>query len=301
MCEQPTETTRRRVIGALTTTAVVGLAGCSSDAAEVTTTGSETPSGGMADTEETAETSTDEGMTETTTGPGSQVRVVHAVPDAPNVDVYVDDEALLEDVPFRAVSEYYAVDSGDHDVRITAAGDPDTVVFEDTMSVPAEATLSIVAYGQLDGDAIEVTAFEDDASPAEDGQSRVRAVHLSPDAPAVDVAVAGESEPLVSGLEFGSASEYATVPAGDYTLEVRPAGESEAVASFDVSLQSGTGYSAFAMGYLQPGDAPADEPFDLTVAVDVEPSGETETAMTATGTGTANATETGTGTTTSSG
>lgn len=37
---------------------------------------------------------------------------------------------------------------------------------------------------------------------------------------------------------------------------------------FDVSVESGTVYSAFASGYLNPDEAPTDEAFDLRIAVD---------------------------------
>ncbi|MCL7418259.1 MAG: DUF4397 domain-containing protein, partial [Halalkalicoccus sp.] len=36
-------------------------------------------------------------------GEMAMVRVAHLSPDAPNVDVYVDDQAVLEDVPYRTV------------------------------------------------------------------------------------------------------------------------------------------------------------------------------------------------------
>ena len=38
--------------------------------------------------------------------PTAQVRVVHASPDAPNVDVLVNDKIELADVPYKGVSSY---------------------------------------------------------------------------------------------------------------------------------------------------------------------------------------------------
>src|SRR3954452_20792486 len=42
----------------------------------------------------------------------ARVRVVHASPDAPNVDVLVDDAKVLSDVPYLAASGYLAVPAG---------------------------------------------------------------------------------------------------------------------------------------------------------------------------------------------
>ncbi|WP_336023500.1 DUF4397 domain-containing protein [Halobellus salinisoli] len=282
-----THLSRRQFVGTVTAVTTVGLAGCGGDG---TGNGGEDDSGGTEETNGSPTTTETDAPTETeatteaeeTTTEGGDgdalVRVVHAAPDAPNVDVYVDDEAALSDVAFRSVSEYLSLAAGSYQVQITAAGDQETVVFDDEVEVSEGSATSLVALGELEAETFEVQAFEDDVSAAGAEESRVRALHASPDAPAVDVAVEGEEEPLISELAFGEASDYATVPSGAYTLEVRAAGESEAVASFDVELASMTGYTAFAMGYLNPDEAAADEPFDLTLATDTVESEATATA-----------------------
>ncbi|WP_231554233.1 DUF4397 domain-containing protein [Halobellus rufus] len=296
---------RRQFVGTVTAVTGVGLAGCSDGGANgdgdgdgVATDGTGTDgSPAETDTETATETETDTEGEPTEEGDGDAlVRVVHASPDAPNVDIYVDDESVLTDVAFRTVSEYLPLAAGSYQVRVTAAGDEETVVFDEEVSLSADSATTMAAIGELEAESFEVRAIEDDVSAPAEGESRVRAFHASPDAPAVDVAVEGEDEPLISELEFGAASEYATVPADAYTLEVRAAGETEAVATFDVDLAGATGYTAFAMGYLNPDEAPVDEPFDLTLATDTA-EGEAATTTegettTADGTGTAEETET---------
>ena len=39
----------------------------------------------------------------------AQVRVAHLAPDAPNVDVYVNDEPVLTDVPYTTISDYLSL------------------------------------------------------------------------------------------------------------------------------------------------------------------------------------------------
>ncbi|WP_256392590.1 DUF4397 domain-containing protein [Natronoarchaeum rubrum] len=206
----------------------------------------------------------------------AQLRAAHMSPDAPNVDVYVDGDAALEDVPYRAVSEYLELATGSHDVMITAAGDQDTVVFDETIEL-SDGAYSAVALGELaeENQPFAVELYEDDLSdPGE--MARVRLIHTSPDAPAVDVTLHGSGDVLFEDVAFGEAAT-AEVPAGSYTLEVRPATENndgEVAATFDVEVMSGGVYTAFATGYLMPGDAPADEPFDLEIAVDAEAGGD---------------------------
>jgi len=205
--------------------------------------------------------------------PEGCLRVAHMSPNAPNVDVYLNGDAVLENIPFGAVSDYLTVPAAEHEVEITAAGDPDTSVFSGPVTVAADTDYTVAAIGELGDDAdqpFEPLVLEDDNSGVGDDQSRLRVVHASPDAPAVDVTAAGGDAVLFDGVPY-SGSGYVEVASDDYTVEIRgdtDTNDGDVVADFDVSLNGGTVYTAFAAGYLTPGDEPADVPFDLVVAQD---------------------------------
>jgi halocyanin-like protein len=200
----------------------------------------------------------------------AMVRVAHMSPNAPNVDVYVDGSAALEDVPFGAVSAYLELPSGPHQVEITAAGDPDASVFDGELELAADTAYTVAAIGEL-GDmadeAFEPLVIEDDVSSPGSDTARLQAVHASPDAPAVDITAGGGETVLFDGVPYG-ASGAVEVPAGDYTVEIRgdtEGNDGDVVAEYDVSLAGDTVYTAFAAGYLSPGDEPAATPFNLLV------------------------------------
>ena len=204
----------------------------------------------------------------------AQLRVVHASPDAPAVDVTVDNETVLSNVSFGAVSDYLHVAAGPHQVRIAAADDPSTVVFDDEVTLAAGTMTTLAATGELSqgaGSAFAPVAYSDDAfAPAPD-EAAVRVVHLSPDAPAVDVTTANGTVVLADDLTFRNASDYLTVPAGDYTVAIRAATETNdgpVVTTVNLSLASGAAYSALAMGYLDPAAAPANTSFRVQPAED---------------------------------
>jgi len=263
------DTSRRRVLLGIGTVATVGLAGCGGEGGESSpteTVDSTETDGGMAPETET-ETDTDGGeMSEMAT-------VSHMSPDAPNVDVYVDGTAVLEDVAFGTTSSYLELAAGDHDVEITAAGDRSTSVFDDTITVEADTAYTVAAAGEVSDGADEAFAPEilvDDTSSPGGDTARLRLVHLSPDAPAVDVTAAGGDVVLFDGVDY-TESGSTELDADDYTVEVRGDTESndgDVVADFDVSLNGGTGYTAFAAGYLTPDDEPSDTGFDLFVTQD---------------------------------
>ncbi|WP_076609651.1 DUF4397 domain-containing protein [Natronorubrum thiooxidans] len=255
--------TRRRALSLIGATGAIGLAGCLG--------GDDNGDDGMDDGNGMDDDGTDDEMTDGGMDDAG-VRVAHLSPDAPNVDVYVDGDVVLEDVPYRAVSDYLELAPETYGVMITAAGDPDTVVFDDDVEV-GDGDYTIAALGELaeENQPFAPAVLEDDLSdPGED--ARIRLVHASPDAPAVDVTAGDGETVLFEGAAFGDAAAV-EVPPDMYTLEVRPATEDndgDVVATFDVEPMAGTVYSAFAVGYLEPEAAPANEAFDLEVVVDAE-------------------------------
>ena len=208
----------------------------------------------------------------------ANVRVAHLSPDAPAVDVFVDDEPVLEDVPFKTVSEYLELPAGTYNVKVAPAGEgPDAAVLEEDLDVSA-ADLTVVAIGEVadENQPLELAVFEDDNSDPGDDTARVRVVHASPDAPAVDVVPAGTDEALIEDLAYGDA-EYVEVPADSYQLCIYAAGEREGavLGPLEVEVAGGTVYSAFAVGYVTPDEAPADEPLDVVLTVDSEGADDT--------------------------
>lgn len=92
---------------------------------------------------------------------------------------------------------------------------------------------------------------EPDPDPLPQGPTaRVRVIHLSPDAPAVDV-YAGGASPAVRSLAFLSSTDAASLPAGRTELKITAAGASAAVATLsNVLLEADRDYTAFAFGKL---------------------------------------------------
>jgi hypothetical protein len=181
------------------------------------------------------------------------VRVLHASPDAPPVDVYAGDAELLSDVPFGVISEYLEVPAGDHRIQVFAAGsDPAAggAVIDATLTLAAGSMTTVAATNDVAS--IEAQVIPDAPAPVAD-QAQIRVVHLSADAPAVDVAPDG-AEPIVTDLAYPDATDYLTVPAGEYDLEVRPTGSTDVALQLDpLTLDAGSSYSAFAIGSLEGG------------------------------------------------
>lgn len=244
-----------RTIGAAGVTGFTGAAIVGADDEETTT------GGGMATGTETG--------TPAAGGP-AQVRVLHASPDAPAVDVYVAGDLAVEGLEFSTITAYLELAAGSYRVQVTPAGEsPDAAVIDTNVTVEAGMAYTVAAAGLVEN--IQAVVYVDDNELLA-GQARLRAVHLSPDAPAVDVAVA-DGPVLFQGLEFTFSSRYAAVDPGTYEIEIRPAGSEDVVASFPgVELQAETVYSAWALGLLE-----GEPAFGLKLTPDAGVGAEVET------------------------
>jgi Domain of unknown function (DUF4397) len=181
-------------------------------------------------------------------GGDAQVRVAHLSPDAPNVDVYVNGEPVLTDVPYTTVSSYLSLPAGTQQVTVYAAGDTSSPVIDVPVELTAGGAYTVAAVGLVTDGSIKAQVYQDDLRAPSAGNAKLRVIHASPDAGPVDVVPRG-GEPLATDLALPDDTPYAEVPAGTYTLDVNAAGTDQTVLTVpDAALASGGVYSAFAVG-----------------------------------------------------
>jgi len=177
----------------------------------------------------------------------ARVRIVHASPDAPNVDIWVNGSVAVSNMAFMDATDYLALAAGDYQVQVTPAGGAAAdAVIDATLTLEAGMDYTVAAVGQVAD--IEPLVLEDNNAAPAAGKAHIRVVHASPDAPNVDIAVAG-GPILLSNLAFPTASDYLPVDAGSYDLEVRPTGTDTSALDIDGFMaQAGTVYTVMAVG-----------------------------------------------------
>jgi hypothetical protein len=187
----------------------------------------------------------DMGLNET-----ASVMVVHASPDAPGVDLLIDNTKVnTAALNYPDNTGYLDVQAGRRNVKVNAAGTSTTVI-DANVDLTRDRNYSIFAINTLSS--IEPLVLEDDLTAPASGKAHVRFVHLSPDAPAVDVAVTN-GPVLFSNRAFKSATAFTPVDAASYNLEVRLAGTQTVVLTVpNVQLTSGSIYTIFARGFVAP-------------------------------------------------
>jgi hypothetical protein len=125
----------------------------------------------------------------------------------------------LEAGPVWQSSNFAEVPAGTYTVAVTPAGLSEPIVIGPVDLDLAAATDYLVVATDVLSMITPVILTADGSTPAA-GNGWVRFLHASPDAPAVDIAVADGGPVLFPNVSFQSFTEYAPVPAGTYDLEV---------------------------------------------------------------------------------
>ncbi|GAA0872381.1 hypothetical protein GCM10009117_15280 [Gangjinia marincola] len=210
----------------------------------------------------------------------ARVQVIHNSPDpdAQTVDVYLNDDLLLDDFQFRTATSFIDAPAGVPLTIDVAPGDSDDSgdsIFELTVTLDSDETYIIVADGVVtDPDAGEEFSLEVFTGARETGtdpaNTDVLVHHGSPDAPTVDVVETSvPAGIIVDDISYTDFQGYLSLPTADYTVSVTTADGATEVAAFSAPLatlgQDGAAITVLASGFLAP---EAGEPeFGLWVAL----------------------------------
>jgi hypothetical protein len=197
-----------------------------------------------------------------------RLRVVHAAPAAPAVDIYVsaqaDVNAPLEDIntatpaisgaAFKSISSLLDLAPSTYVVRVTGANSK-TVLFQTpTISLLAGANLTLVAVEQnnLTKSPISLISLGRTylASRSEyfDINAQVRVVHASPDVGAVDFLV--DSVLAQSAVSYGLNSAYTPIVSGTRNFKINNTGiTATSLVTTDTSIVASNSYSVYLMGF----------------------------------------------------
>jgi hypothetical protein len=184
--------------------------------------------------------------------PDPTVRVVHASPDAPAINVLVDGQPLVEGIAFGSASEYAALSPGDHQIQVvpTDGGAP---IIDQTATFDGWTSNILAIVGQMANIQLQTNAV--DITETEAGQARWRVINAVPDAPSISVGVPGNEEAMVDGVQFPNASDYQNVNPGTYELEVRNADSGQTLlAAPGIQVDAGQVYDLFALGQVATGN-----------------------------------------------
>jgi hypothetical protein len=163
----------------------------------------------------------------------TRVRVINLVPNAAAIDVRLDSTSVVSGLQFEQLTQYLTVDPGTHEFKVSADGGTTNVInLSINLSIAVDYTF--VVYGPVE--AINQQILIDTTSLIPNGGTfDIRVVNVATGISSVDLYLTppgtdlSVTAPSVSGVAFGAASFYASVPTGDYELRLTLGGSKEVI------------------------------------------------------------------------
>jgi hypothetical protein len=176
------------------------------------------------------------------------VRVIHTVPDAPNVDIYANDKLIIDNLAYGSYTDYLPIPEGKYKISLYVAGTKNSPVLANMLTVNKNSILTVAAVGTLSD--IGLQAITDANETRKPDIAMIRFVHLSPNAPAVDITLPNGAV-IFSNISFKHKTSYIDVVPMNYTLQVRVAGTSNVVLTVpNVNLNADKYYTVYAIGLV---------------------------------------------------
>lgn len=159
------------------------------------------------------------------TGAPGWVRLAHLSPDTTSVDVKVSSSSgqstlfALNGVAYGAVSPYEQLPGGSYTVTMVPAGSSASTspLLSAVIKVTPGTASTVAAFGS--NRKLTLKTFTDDLTPPPAGSARVRLIQASTKVPTVDVLTA-QGLSIAKSARAGSATSYASVPAGNWSLAI---------------------------------------------------------------------------------
>jgi hypothetical protein len=175
------------------------------------------------------------------------VRIIHAAPGSPAVDVYVNGASSATNLAFGSSTEFFAVPAGDSTkIQITATGGSlDKAIVNDTVTINQGQAYQFIVTGNPDD--VKLNESRLDLTPVATGQARLRLINASPDAGSVDLKIK-DGDTLFSDAGFRDVTDYRVIDAGSTILDAVKNGESQVIAEGTIDLKEANVYDVILIG-----------------------------------------------------
>jgi len=184
----------------------------------------------------------DDSSNDVNNGITARLRAVHVAPGTNSLDVLVGSTRLFTNIAYGQPTDYQEVATGSQTLALVATGD--TASYGSlTRTLELNQNYTLLATG-LPGTVEPVLLTDSSTAPAS-GRIRLRLVHASPSAGAVDVYVGPQDQdiasvtPTLSNVGTGTASDYLNLDAGTYRIRLTALGGKEALLDETVTLSEG--------------------------------------------------------------
>ena len=183
----------------------------------------------------------------------ADVRVVHASPDTPAVDVIANDDfanPLVDALTFPEFTAFVSVPAATYNIKVVDDATQTLAPIDVDLALEAGISYDVLAIDFF-ANVSAFLAIDDRRSIAT--ESKVRIIHASPSAGPVDIYVTAPGtdintvEPTLVNIPFPANTGFLSLNPGDYEVTVTPTGtKTAAIGPAAITIEGGGVYTAIA-------------------------------------------------------
>jgi hypothetical protein len=149
----------------------------------------------------------------------SYIRLFHAAPGAPEVDIYANGRQVAKRLAYGQFTDYISLAAGTYTIEAFPVGLQVSPIFRINLPIEQSKVYTLAVIGILPK--IGILPVEDVYEAISPGTLNIRFANLSPNAPSLDLAVRG-GQSLFTDISYTEVSDYRQMRPGNYNLVVRP-------------------------------------------------------------------------------
>lgn len=175
----------------------------------------------------------------------SSIRVLHAVPNAPNVDVYANGNLIVSNIAFSSISDYLNLSPGTYELQLYKAGFYDKPLLTQNVLLEPSAnyTVCVVTLGNL-----YLFRLRDATIATSPDSAYLRFMNLSQSSPLLNLTLPNGTQ-LFPSVEYLETTGYYTTSPGIYNFKVEISGGTIVSKNIkNLSLDGGKLYTIYVLG-----------------------------------------------------
>lgn len=184
----------------------------------------------------------------------ASLMIVNASPNSTAIDASANGSVIVSNLAYPNNSGYKTVAAGQANIIVTQTG-TSTQILNGTLGMAANTHYTLYVIDSAHER--KATYTQDNLAAPASGKAKVRLLHLSPNAPNVDITVNGSASSAFTNRSFNDIGSnttfhnYTEVDAAGLNLQVKLAGSSTVLATIPtITLQAGKIYTLIIKGFV---------------------------------------------------
>ncbi|MGL5329690.1 MAG: DUF4397 domain-containing protein [Peptostreptococcaceae bacterium] len=176
----------------------------------------------------------------------SLIRMLNAIPDGEEVDIYINGTPFYKGLDFPDFSPYVYVPQGEYTITVYLEDTKDNPIISEKITINAGELVTIAITGE--GTDLKLLPITEEAEIVSGKDSKVRLVHLSPNYP--DINIIADNQELFKNVKYRDITEYVSIPAKVYYVIIEEAVTGKSIRENQVKINEGRVYTFYIVGNI---------------------------------------------------